>query len=247
MTVIRLILLVAVLGGLMLLLAQNWAPAIPLVFLGLRTQPLSLAMWMLFSSAAGAFTSLLISGLLQLLSSRYTTQQRQTASYSTSTEDSPRVNQRSRAKEYYQRKSTPPPASTPQPPDEFENNEDDDWDLDKNSNDDWEFEERFDSREYQPSDSRSSYTKIQDDEDYEDSQEADSSYSDQKNDLKNPYSGKTESIYDADYRVIIPPPNPSVTSKTADNADNSNNNDDDEDWGLFDEDFDDDDKPSPRR
>ncbi|MBE9213445.1 LapA family protein [Plectonema cf. radiosum LEGE 06105] len=242
MTVIRLILLVAVLGGLMLLLAQNWSPAIPLVFLGLRTQPLSLAMWMLFSSAAGAFTSLLISGLLQLLSSRYTTQQPQTASYSTSTEDSPRVNQRSQPKEYYQRKSTPPPASTPQPPDEFENNQDDDWDLDKNPNDDWEFEERFDSREYQSSDSRSSYTKIQDDDDYEDSQEADSSYSYNKRDLKNSNAGKTESIYDADYRVIIPPPNPSVTSKTSDDADNN-----DDDWGLFDEDFDDDDKPSPRR
>ncbi|WP_228059692.1 hypothetical protein [Plectonema radiosum] len=226
----------------MLLLAQNWSPAIPLVFLGLRTQPLSLAMWMLFSSAAGAFTSLLISGLLQLLSSRYTTQQPQTASYSTSTEDSPRVNQRSQPKEYYQRKSTPPPASTPQPPDEFENNQDDDWDLDKNPNDDWEFEERFDSREYQSSDSRSSYTKIQDDDDYEDSQEADSSYSYNKRDLKNSNAGKTESIYDADYRVIIPPPNPSVTSKTSDDADNN-----DDDWGLFDEDFDDDDKPSPRR
>jgi len=239
MTVIRLILLVAVLGGLMLLLAQNWSPAIPLVFLGLRTQPLSLAMWMLFSSAAGAFTSLLISGLVQLSSSRYKMQQRQTRSYPT--EDSPRVNQRSRPNEYYQRKSTPPPASTPQPPDEFDNNEDDDWDLDKNANDDWEFEERFDSREKQTTDSRSSYTKIQDDTDYEDFQEADSSYSDQKNDLKNPYPRKTESIYDADYRVIIPPPNPSATPKTSDDADNN------DDWGLFDEDFDDNDKPSPRR
>ncbi|MEB3215169.1 MAG: LapA family protein [Nostocales cyanobacterium 94392] len=225
----------------MLLLAQNWSPAIPLVFLGLRTQPLSLAIWMLFSSAAGAFTSLLITGLVQLLSSRYKMQQRQTRSYSP--EDSPRFNQRSQPNEYYQRKSTPPPASTPQPPDEFENHEDDDWDLDKNVNDDWEFEERFDSREKQPSDFGSSYTKIQDDTDYEDFQEADSPYANQKNDLKNPYPGKTESIYDADYRVIIPPANPSVTSKTSDDTDN----DDNEDWGLFDENFDDDDKPSPRR
>ena len=45
MAVIRLILLVAVLGGLTLLLVQNWSPALPLVFLGIRTQALPLAIW----------------------------------------------------------------------------------------------------------------------------------------------------------------------------------------------------------
>jgi hypothetical protein len=43
MSVIRLILLVAVMGGLTLLLAQNWSPALPLVFFGIKTQPLPLA------------------------------------------------------------------------------------------------------------------------------------------------------------------------------------------------------------
>ncbi|MGF1675082.1 MAG: LapA family protein, partial [Rivularia sp. (in: cyanobacteria)] len=126
MTVIRLILLVAVLGGLMLLLAQNWTPAIPLVFLGFRTQPFSLAMWMLLSTAAGSFTSLLISGLLQLLSSRYP-KQRQNTSYSAA--DSPRVDQRSQPDQSYQRRPTSPPVTSPQPADRFDNR-DDDWDLD---------------------------------------------------------------------------------------------------------------------
>jgi hypothetical protein len=200
---------------------------------------------MLLGVAAGALTSFLIGSLLQL-SSRYVKQQRQTTSYSPS--NSPRAPKRtSRENEFEERKSTPPPANTPQPPDEFENTYDD-WDLDRNVNQDWDFEER----EYTPKNSRSSYTKIQDDTDYEDFREpendyqsADSSYSYNKSDLKNSGVGKTESIYDADYRVIIPPPNSSTTSNTSDDSDN--NDRDDDDWGFFDEDFDSDDKPSPRR
>lgn len=249
MAVIRLILLVAVLGGLTLLLAQNWSPAIPLVFLGFRTQPLSLAMWMLLATAAGAFTSLLISSLVTL-SSRYVTQQRQTKSYQPS--DSPRAKKRiPKENNSYQRKSTPePPASTTQPADEFDNTYDDDWDLDKNVNDDWEFEERFEEKEYQPSYSRSQYTKIQDDRDYEEFREPENDYKSAANsdsynksdlNLKDSGVGRKESVYDADYRVIIPPPNPSTTSNTPDNSDNTQ---DDDDWGFLNEDFDDDDKSS---
>ncbi len=240
MTLTRLIFLV-VLGGLTLLLAQNWSPAIPLVFLGLRTQPLPLAMWMLLSTTAGAFTSILISSLLQF-SNPYFTQQRQTKSYSTY--DSPKVNKRtSRENEPYQKNPTSFSANTPPPSDEFDNTYNDDWDLDRNVNDDWDFSER----EYQTTDSRSQYTKIQDDRDYEDFPEAendyesvDSSYSYNKRDLKNSGIGKTESIYDADYRVIIPPHNPSTTSKGDLYSDSDN-----EDWGFLDEDFDDD--KSPKR
>ena len=243
MTVIRLVLLVAALGVITLLLAQNWSPAIPLVFLGLRTQPLSLAIWMLLSAAAGACSSLLISSLLQL-SSRNVRQQRQTPSYSPN--DSPPINKRTpREKESYQRNSTPP-ATKPQPPDEFRDTYNDDWDLDENVNDDWEFSER----EYQANASRNQYTKIQDDRDYEDirependNQSADSSYSYNKRDLKKYDIGNTESVYDADYRVIIPPPNSSTTPNTSDDSDDNNDNDD---WGFLNEDFDDD-KPSSRQ
>ena len=246
MTVFRLILLVAVLGGLTLLLAQNWSPAIPLVFLGLRSKPLSLAIWMLFATAAGVFTSLLISGLLQL-SSRYVKPKRTSSPPS----DSPRVNKRTPQENVFtQRKTTTPPANKVQIPSEYENTQDDDWDLDKNASDDWEFEERVQQREYTAADSRQ-YTKIQDDRDYEDFREpendrksADSSYSYDKTDLKNSGVGKTESVYDADYRVIVPPNNPSTTPNTSNNSDIKEN--DDDDWGFYDEDFDGDDKPSPR-
>ena len=241
MTVIRLIILVTVLGGLMLLLAQNWSPAIPLVFLGVRTQPLSLAVWMLLSTAAGVLTSLLISSLVQL-SSRGVKQQR-SSSYQPS--DSPRFNKRTpkekapKEKEFKER-INPPPAS-PQPSN-YEDTYDDDWDLDRNANDDWDSEERqyFEEKEYVSRSPRSNYTKIQDDRDYEDfpfavdDYDSADSYSDDKSDLKDSTVEKTESVYDADYRVIVPPVNQSTTPDTSDNSDNKK---DDEDWDFLEDDF----------
>lgn len=66
MPLIRLILLLVVLGSLTLLLVQNWSPVLPLVFLGMSTQALPLAVWILLSVAAGAFTSLLITGFFKM-------------------------------------------------------------------------------------------------------------------------------------------------------------------------------------
>ncbi|MEO1431942.1 MAG: LapA family protein [Cyanobacteria bacterium J06633_8] len=250
MIVIRLILLVAVLGGLMLLLAQNWSPAIPLVFLGLRTKPVSLAMWMLFSIAAGAFTSLLISGLIQL-SSRAVSPQAQRTSYE-AVEDSPRVNKRTyrenpRETNFENRVYPPPPRSSAQPSNQFEDDYDD-WDLDRNPSDDWDFEEEAE-KEYFESSPRPEYTKIQDDRDYDDFQEPENdyartsnpySYDERDRDLNDSGSGKTESVYDADYRVIIPPPAASTNSQ---NSENSQNNQDDDNWDFLDEDFTEDKSP----
>ena len=235
MTVTRLILSVAVLGTIALLLAQNWSPAVPLVFLGLQTQPIPLAIWMLLGAAAGALTSLLFNGLLQL-SNRYIKQQRQTTSYESL--NSPRTRKPNpREKESSQKNSNPPRVNIPEPLDELENTEDDDWDLDKNANDDWDFEERH----YRARDSRSQYTQIQDDRDYEDFPESendyepvDSSYSYNKNDLNRSGIGKTESIYDVNYRVIVPPADSSTTSQGDSDSDGKDN---DEDWGFLDEDF----------
>lgn len=252
MAVIRLIIFVAVLGGLMLLLAQNWSPALPLVFLGLRTRPISLAIWMLLSTAAGVFSSLLMVSLVQL-SSRSNVRQRQTKSYEPL--DPPRVDNRTSRKNEFpeqERKYTynnSPRPSSQQPREDFEVN-DDDWDLDRNTSDDWDFEER----EYARNNYDSGYTKIQDDRDDDNFQETeddydsvDSSYSYDKSDNKGSNAGKTESVYDADYRVIVPPPSPSKTPETSDNFDSfdSKEKEKDDDWGFLDEDFSED--KSPRK
>jgi len=59
---IRIVLLLVVLGGLTLLLTQNWFPVL-LVFLVLKLK-FYLALWILLS--VGAFTSLFITGLFKL-------------------------------------------------------------------------------------------------------------------------------------------------------------------------------------
>lgn len=93
MAVIRLTLLVTVLGGLTLLLVQNWSPVLPLVFLGMRSQPLPLALWILFSTAAGAGTSLLITSLFKL-SNYFRGQPRQVTPKSTTTSNRSTANRK---------------------------------------------------------------------------------------------------------------------------------------------------------
>ncbi|WP_414512844.1 LapA family protein [Nostoc sp. PCC 9305] len=233
MAVIRLILLVAVLGGLTLLLVQNFSPALSLVFLGVRTQPLPLAIWILFSTATGAFTSILIATLFNL-SNYFVAGQRQTPSRATT--PSSRAKATRREEPTSRPPSPPPPASKNEEP---SSEEFDDWETNSSRDDDWNFDEKSEeapipnSQAQQPRDSTT----------YERQSEAKSSsrsgsvYSYSYREPKNTAAGKTESIYDADYRVIIPPYQPPTTNQA-----------DDDDWEFFedDDDFEDDGK-RPRR
>jgi hypothetical protein len=226
MAVIRLILLVAVLGGLTLLLVQNWSPAISLVFLGMRTQPLPLAMWILFITTAGAFTSVLITTLLKF-SNYFEGKPRKTPLKSATT--SRRVNPPQK-EEPTPPPFTPPPAATGE---EF-----DDWET-SNTNDDWDFGE-------QPQQAPPAAPKTQPVQNFEpekrqsqpkSSSQSGSVYSYSYREPKNTAAGKTESVYDADYRVIIPP----YKQPTDEPADKT----DDDDWSFFEDDEfgDEDDKP----
>ncbi|RAM49771.1 MAG: LapA family protein [Hapalosiphonaceae cyanobacterium JJU2] len=238
MALLRLILLVAIMGGLALLLAQNWSPILPLIFLGVQTKSLPLAMWILFSTAAGAATSLVISGLFQL-SSYLALPQRSTSAASKSrrtTAKSDRSTREKSADSYssYSSNTSPPPSATKT---SSQSNPDDDWDT--NNNEDWDFEEKSDS-------TSSQNTEVRDSKSYERRQEptdsfrAGSSYSYSYREPKNSGVGKTESIYDADYRVIIPPYQPSSDDFTdKDNPTNQKNQADEEDWGFL-EDIEDD-------
>lgn len=67
------VLLLAVVVGLALLLAQNVSPSLPLVFLGMRSQPLPLSAWLLLSLAAGVLSSIFMAALFQF--SNYLAQQ----------------------------------------------------------------------------------------------------------------------------------------------------------------------------
>ncbi|MBD2353421.1 LapA family protein [Tolypothrix sp. FACHB-123] len=227
MSVIRLILLVVILGGLTLLLTQNWSPVISLVFLGMRTQPLPLAMWMLLATTAGALTSLLIMSLIKV-STYFVPEQRQTRYKSTT---------RPRNKTTYQQQPTPEP-----PPDNQTENRSndtfDDWDT-NNQDDDWNFDEnpQATSAPKQPTSEFSEPKTYERQQEPKSSSQSGSVYSYNYREPKNTAVGKTESVYDADYRVIIPPYQPPATNEA---------NDDEDDWSFFDdnEDFDDE---KPRR
>ncbi len=211
----QIILLLAILGGLTLLLVQNWSPVLPLVFLGLTTPALPLAVWILISLAAGAGTTIAIASLFNL------------------------ANYFAQPKASKKRQVKPPPRSQPfsntfnqRPTEEVKNNTDD-W-LDEPLNDeDWHLEE--DTQDSQR-DNTTSYP--QDSKSYEVNSEPKSSkrqgsvYSYSYREAESSGVGKSESVYDADYRVLTPPyksPNPVQ--------------EDEDDWGFDDED----DLRSPRQ
>ncbi|MEA5566476.1 MULTISPECIES: LapA family protein [unclassified Anabaena] len=234
MAVIRLILLIAIMGGLTLLLVQNWSPVLSLVFLGMRSQPLPLAMWILFSTAAGAGTSLLITSLYKL-SNYFEPRQIPSSSNTTS--------RRSKAKsreEFTSAPYTPPPKSQAEPArKETFDDEFDDWE--KNSaDDDWNFDQQSPPAPKSSSESEP----VRDSTNYERPQpsktgsQSGSTYSYSYREPKNTAAGKSESVYDADYRVIIPPYQPPNQPPT-----NNADNEEDEDWSFFEDDDSEDDKP----
>ncbi|PPS44749.1 LapA family protein [Chroococcidiopsis sp. TS-821] len=231
MPVLRLLLLLVVLGGLSLLLLQNWSPVLPLVFLGGRSLALPLAVWILLSIAAGALSALLIAGLFKM--SNYFAQS-QVKRRSIGDRTPPRPNQRTVKQEYTTAASatySSAAASTTSDPI-------DDWSSDNTKDEDWDFEEN----PTPPGNFRPEST-INDSKTYEFSPDSSktnpssSVYSYSSSEPRNTSVGKTESIYDADYRVITPPYGSRNTT-----------DEDDEDWGFEDDEFDDeDDSNSPLR
>ena len=208
MAVIRLIILVTAIMGLVIILVQNLSPSLPLMFLGMRSQALPLALWILLSITAGIFTSLIITRLLKFATDLNLLAQQPIPK---SIPTPPRV-----------RQNTPPPKS-PSPPVSQADDEFDDWDTNRNQ-DDWDDDSQSEeeiSPSQQSSNSRTS-----------------SVYSYSSQSPKNTAVGKTESVYDADYRVIIPPYQESDKNPATD----------DDDWDFFeDDDFEGDDENKPRK
>ncbi|AFZ31414.1 hypothetical protein Glo7428_2919 [Gloeocapsa sp. PCC 7428] len=228
MPVLRLLLLLVVLGGLTLLLLQNWSPVLPLVFLGGRSQALPLAVWILLSIAAGALSALLIAGLFK--TSNYFAQSR-VKRRSIGDRTPPRPNQRTVKQEYTTAASATysSAASTPTDPT-------DDWNSDNSTDEDWNFEENP-----TPPGNFPPETTINNSKTYEVSPDSSktnpssSVYSYSSSEPRNTSVGKTESVYDADYRVITPPYGSRNTTE-----------EDDEDWGFEDDEFDDEDDRNSR-
>jgi hypothetical protein len=246
MPVIRLILLVTILGGLTLLLAYNWSPALSLKFFGMATQELPLAMWILLGTAAGAATTIFIGSLFGL--SNYFGKKpqqnrgvqppktyRRQESTPRPTDSPPSASSRNSSSETIRDSPSPIGEAAPtETPRERTNQEldDDDWDLNRNA-DNWEFDEEEETPPQQRKPrvrNTNNYTNQR-----ESSPESSSTYSYGYQEPKGSSVGKTESIYDADYRVIIPP-YPSSSTEAVTEQKDEDKNDNDDDWGIFEED-----------
>lgn len=224
---IRIVLLLLLLGGLTLFALQNWSPVLPMVFLGIKTASLPLAMWILFAIAAGLVSSWLMATLFQL-SNYLSVQQLRSRIRELEAGKSARPSGQSRIN------TEPTPSAV---------NEDDLFDDEFFEDDEDREEPIYKTPNYQDyTPSSSSYDLPQEP---KTQSQSGSVYSYSFRDRGDTGVGKTESIYnktesvyDADYRVISPP-----LRKLEDDAEDDwtrKSNADDDDWGFDDDDeFDD--------
>ena len=235
MPINRIVLVVLVVGGLTLFAFSNLSPVLPLVFLGRTMVPLPLAAWIGGAIAAGAITSF----CLQILSSLQ-------RGYPTRSFEEPReIPRRTRVSSRDSEEPTPesqtpytPPSPPPPPPKAPTSREASDWEEPVST--DWDFDEEPAAQTANRKDfdqERPMTTPTADSTNYEVKQEpkttskSGSVYSYSYREPSESGVGKTEAVYDANFRVITPPyqkpPEP----------------EEDDDWGFDDDDeFDDKDR-----
>lgn len=227
MPVTRIVLLVLVVGGLAVFTLSNWSPVVPLVFWGIKTQPLPLAVWIGGAISLGAITSFCLQ-FLSYLPKGYSTPSRRVVG------EVPPRNRFSR-REKPQTDSYKP--YTPPPPQQPAESASSDWE--ESVSEDWEFEEPVKRPSSQQPDLKNTYsgeTRFNPSTSYEVKQEPKASsqngsvYSYSYRDTENSGVGKADDIYDANYRVITPPYQPAAqTSQKTQTSDNE------EDWGFEDD------------
>ncbi len=229
MSTLRIVLFLAALSTLTIFVASNSSP-IYLVFLGTKTQALTVGLWVAIAIALGFLTSL----FLQLLS--YLSRRALPASI-------PQPEVRKPPSSTWGRSTTvtdsQPSYAAPI------NDSSPDWEnevaseVDGGNSEDWDIEEPPSESYSRESPTASSTAFQRDYSNYEVKQEPKSGYQSGSvysygyRDSSGSGAGKTESVYDADYRVITPPYQP--TAKDKDDWE-SNQGTADEDWGFEDED-----------
>lgn len=223
----RIVLLVAVIAGLGAIAGQNWSPILPLVFLGVKSQPLPLALWIIMAIALGVITSFLLqialylpqSSLLARIRKLEASSRRPFARQSEKTQPQPTTSSYADSPSSYA--DSPQPQSTVE---EIEENLDEEEPISEEW-DDWQQPEpRASSSSEVPRD-RTTYERQQEP---KSSSQSGTVYSYGYRDPNNSGVGKTETVYDADYRVIKPP-SPQKPS-SPENDWESPRDDEDDDW-----------------
>jgi uncharacterized integral membrane protein len=262
MAIARLFLPLLILVGLALFALQNWLPVLPLVLAGFTTQSLPLAIWMLAAIAAGAATTVAVSTLFSLTrftAVRRSNKQRPAASppYRSEAQNEGRPWVAAWQKRNEARAQPPSPKTRLQ---------EEDWDN-RQSREEWDDWDEEAPRSRAPSEVRDRADEDWDNWDgYSDADRRDADRRDADRtrppirtdfEAKQAPAAQTQSgslysvsyekadaqrpseVYDADYRVIMPP-------FTAAEAPSRTPEPDDEDWGFDDDDIPDDTRDSTR-
>lgn len=258
MAIARLFLPLLILVGLALFALQNWSPVLPIVVAGLNTQALPLALWMLAAIAAGAATTVAVSSLFSL--SRFTAVRRSNKQRPPVTASRPVTESRPWVAAWTKRnEARTNPSSSPRTriQDDWENRQTpEEWD-------DWEEDSPSASRSSSSSTSASSEARDRSDEDWDNWEgytEADRVSGNPRPPVRTDFEVKQapvapkqtgsiysmsyekadapqrpNEVYDADYRVIVPPfsPEPAKAPQL-----------EDEDWGFNDDDIPEEPRPS---
>ncbi len=249
MPVIRIVLLVSVVGGLVVFAISNLSPVLPIVFLGMQSPALPLSAWIGIAIAAGALTSFFLQSLSYLQRGYSTRSFEEPIDVPSRTRSVRRERPQVDASEP-QTPYTPPPPPSPETP---INTAASDWEQE--SDEDWNFDEQSATSTANPQDfkraasgdsyaSRPSGTSQANRTNYEAPQEAktgersgsDYSYGYRDREQNESGVGKTDVVYDANYRVIAPPYQKATQPE------------DEDDWGFEDdEEFDDESGREPKR
>ncbi|MFB8790781.1 MAG: hypothetical protein U7123_18475 [Potamolinea sp.] len=226
MPVIRIFLLLLVVGSLALFALNNWSPVLAVQFLGMNFPTLPLAAWIGCAIATGAITSFLLQ-FLSSISSGYS--RKRFAEPDEEEEERPQTRQGS----WQNRENQPPPinnssqtAYTPPPPprETPKNKSASDWEETVDEN--WDLGQESAATRSNSVSERASYETQQQP---QSRSQSGSVYSWSYREAKDSGVGKTDAVYDANYRVITPPSQPTTKPEEEE---------DDEDWGFEDdEDF----------
>ena len=208
---VLLIVLIVVIGGLALFALQNWSPSLQLTFLGLKSRPLPISIWIIGALIAGVVTYLFIYGLFEL--SNYLFKQNLQSPRATSQT----LQHQAQSGESRDRYSQSEEISNSQS--SFNLNKDSELREEDENIDDWKQEtprisNSWDSsrKEQDIEDTQKSVSQDSTEKNYEVEQEpktescSSSVYSYGYRSPSGSGIAQTESVYDADYRVITPQP-----------------------------------------
>lgn len=247
MPALNIVLLLVIVGGLTLFAWQNWSPSLFLVFLGMPTPTLPLAVWILLALAAGVMTGLSIAALFRWYSyleasnmrrrPRYDRESAYPAGSSHSQESqASETNSIGRSQTSYKgtsaRESFAPiddsskKAAVPSQGDRSKKAAvptNDDWEQENKISDDWEDVGTVSTPREKGDNAKAEQPKG-----------TDSFYSIGSQDKSNSGVGKAEDVYEANYRVISPPVG--QESEEWKNRKNYDGGENDEDWGLDEDD-----------